>query len=256
MIYDLQKADIWKRASAGLFDLIMKIIGAVGFVFLLSLIVGFNTQTEKYEARQAVYEEQYGVSFDEYTNVEEYEKLSDEERALIDEAFAAFAADEEANYLFNLLFHLTLITVTFGILLSFLVFDFVIPMFFKNGQTLGKKIFGVAVMRIDGVRINGQLLFIRSILGKYTIETMVPVMLLLMTAFGAVGPLGIIVIAIVILANIIMMIATRTNSGIHDMLANTVVVDLSSQMIFDTPEELLAYKEKVHREAAERAEYK
>jgi len=27
------------------------------------------------------------------------------------------------------------------------------PLLFKNGQTLGKKIFGVALMRNDGVRI-------------------------------------------------------------------------------------------------------
>jgi uncharacterized RDD family membrane protein YckC len=255
MIYDLQKADVWKRASAGLFDLIMKVIGAVGFIFLLSLVVGFNSYSERYESRQNVFEAQYNVSFDNINNIEDYEKLSADEKALIDEAFSAFAADEEANYLFNMLFQLTIITVTFGILLSYLVFDFIIPMFFKNGQTLGKKVFGVAVMRLDNVKISGPILFIRSILGKYTIETMVPVMLVLMTAFGVVGGLGVIVALIVILANIIMMLVTRTNSGIHDMLANTVVVDLQSQMIFDSPEALLEYKQKVHAESAEKAEY-
>lgn len=255
MIYDLQKADVWKRASAGLFDLIMKVIGAVGFIFLLSLVVGFNSYSERYESRQNVFEAQYNVSFDNINNIEDYEKLSADEKALIDEAFSAFAADEEANYLFNMLFQLTLITVTFGILLSYLVFDFIIPMFFKNGQTLGKKVFGVAVMRLDNVKISGPILFIRSILGKYTIETMVPVMLVLMTAFGVVGGLGVIVALIVILANIIMMLVTRTNSGIHDMLANTVVVDLQSQMIFDSPEALLEYKQKVHAENAEKTEY-
>lgn len=255
MIYDLQKADVWKRASAGLFDLIMKIIGAVGCIFLLSLVVGFNGYTERYEARQTIFEEQYGVDFDTFASVEDYEKLTSAEKEVIDTAFAAFAADEEANYLFNMLFQLTIITVTFGILLSFLIFDFIIPMLFKNGQTLGKKIFGIAVMRLDNVKISGPILFIRSILGKYTIETMVPVMLLLMTAFGVVGGLGIIIAILVLLTNFIMMLATKTNSAIHDMLANTVTVDLSSQMIFDSPEEVLAYKQKIHAEAAEKAEY-
>lgn len=256
MIYDLQKADFWKRASAGLLDLIVNIIGAVGFIFLLSLIVGFNGYTERYEARQAVFEEQYDVDFDSISNVEEFEKLSEEEQKLINTAFEAFAKDEEANYLFNMLFQLTIITVTFGILLSYLVFEFAIPMLLKNGQTLGKKIFGIAVMRLDNVKVSGPILFIRSILGKYTIETMVPVMLLLMTAFGAVGGLGIIVAAIVPLTSVVMMLATKTNSAVHDMLANTVTVDLASQMIFDTPEDVLAYKQKVHAEAVEKAEYR
>ena len=255
MIYDLQKADIWKRASAGLFDIIIRVIGAVGFIFLLSLIVGFNDFSERYEARQDVFEQQYNVSFDGIDNIEDFEKLPQEEQDKINEAFAAFAADDEANYLFNMLFQLTIITVTFGILLSYAVFDFAIPMFFKNGQTLGKKIFGVAIMRLDNVRISGPILFIRSILGKYTVETMVPVMLVLMSAFGVVGGLGVIVALIVLLANLIMMLVTRTNSGIHDMLANTVVVDLASQMIFDSPEALLEYKQKIHAENVEQAKY-
>lgn len=255
MIYDLQKADIWKRASAGLLDFIIVAMASVGCVFLLSLIVGFNGYSERYEARQAVFEEQYGVSFDEVSNADAYNALSEAEKELIDKAFGEFAADEEANYLFNMLFQLTILTVTFGILIAYLIFEFIIPLLFKNGQTIGKKVFGIAVMRLDNVKIDGRLLLVRSILGKYTIETMVPIMLLLMTAFGVVGILGIGVILLVFLTNLIMIAATRTNSLIHDMLANTVTVDMASQMIFDSHEDLLAYKQKVHAEAAERAVY-
>ena len=255
MIYDLQKADLWKRASAGLLDLILLVIGAVGGIFLLSLILGFNGYSERYEARQEVFETQYGVDFDAVSNQEAYEKLTAEEKDLINEAFGAFAADEEANYLFNMLFQLTIITVTFGILLSYLIFEFAIPMFLKNGQTLGKKVFGIAVMRTDNVKINGPILFIRSILGKYTIETMVPVMLLLMTAFGVVGVLGIGVIILVLLTSVVMMVATRTNSPIHDMLANTVTVDFASQMIFANEQARTDYLQKIAAQEAQKKSY-
>lgn len=255
MIYDLQKADIWKRGSAALFDFIFLVIGSIGCIFLLSLVVGFNGYQTKYEARQEVFESKYNVSFDEITNLEAYDKLSEEEKATLDTAFEEFAKDEEANYLFNMLFQLTIITITFGILIAYLLLEFVVPLLFKNGQTLGKKIFGLAVMRTDHVKISGPLLFIRSILGKYTIETMVPIMLILMVAFGAVGGLGIIIAALVPLTSIIMIIITKTNSPIHDLLANTVTIDLASQMIFDSPEALLEYKQKIHREAAEKAAY-
>jgi uncharacterized RDD family membrane protein YckC len=255
MIYDLQKADIWKRASAALFDFIMMAILSIGFIFLLSLAVGFQGYSDKYEARQDVYEEKYGVSFDEIDSLDKYEKLSEEEKAVFDTAFGEFANDDEAIYLYNMLFHLTVITISIGLLLAFAVLEFIVPLIFKNGQTLGKKIFGIAVMRLDHVKITAPFLFTRNILGKYTVETMIPIILIILIAYNIVGVMGPAVILLIFLTNIIMMIATRTNSAIHDMLSSTVVVDLSSQMIFDSPEAVLEYKQKVHAEAVDRATY-
>jgi uncharacterized RDD family membrane protein YckC len=129
-------------------------------------------------------------------------------------------------------------------------------MLLKNGQTVGKKVFGLGIMRVDGVKVNGQIMFIRAILGKYTVETMIPFMMLLWIFLGKAGLLSLMIIALVLIGNIAMMLATRTNSAIHDMLANTVTVDMASQMIFDSPEALLEYKQRIHAEAVERAEYR
>ena len=255
MIYDLQKADIWKRASAGLLDFILTMILATGFMFLLSLAVGTNAYTEQYQARQEIYEEKYGVSFDELDTTEKYEALPEEQRQIFDTAFNEFAADEEAIYLYNMLFHSTIMTISIGMLLAFAVLEFIVPLIFKNGQTIGKKVFGVAVMRLDHVKITAPFLFVRNILGKYTVETMIPIILIILIVYNMVGAMGPIIIALVLLSNIIMMIVTKTNSGIHDMLASTVVVDLASQMIFDSPEAVLEYKQKVHAEAAEKSSY-
>lgn len=255
MIYDLQKADIWKRASAALLDFILTVILATGFMFLLSLAVGINSYTEQYEARQEIYETKYGVSFDEIDTTEKYEALSEEQRKVFDTAFGEFAADKEAIYLYNMLFHSTIMTISVGMLLAFAILEFIVPLLFKNGQTIGKKVFGIAVMRLDHVKVSAKFLFVRNILGKYTVETMIPVILIILIIFNLVGFMGPVIIALVLFSNIIMMIATKTNSGIHDMLASTVVVDLASQMIFDSPEAVLEYKQKVHAEAAERASY-
>ncbi len=255
MIYDLQKADIWKRASAGLLDFILTTILATGFIFLLSLIVGFQGYSDEYAARQDIYESKYGVSFDDIDTTEKYEALSEEERAIFDKAFGEFAADNEAIYLYNMLFNLTIMTISIGTLLAFAVLEFIVPLIFKNGQTIGKKVFGVAVMRLDHVKVTAPFIFIRNILGKYTVETMIPIILFILIVYNLVGAMGPIIILLVLLSNIIMMIATRTNSGIHDMLASTVVVDLASQMIFDSPEAVLEYKQKVHAEAVDKATY-
>ena len=258
MIYDLQKADIWKRASAALFDFIILAICAVGFVFLLMQIVGFDSYSDQLTARQEFFETKHGVDFDYEAEIDEngnIKELTEEQKKLLEVAYEDFASDAEANYLITMIFQLTIITVSIGILLAFMILEFVVPMILKNGQTLGKKIFGVAVMRLDHVRISGAFLFARNILGKYTIETMIPIMMLILMFFGTVGFMGPVIILLVLGTNIIMMIASHTNSPIHDMLAHTVAVDLSSQMIFETPEAVLEYKQKVHAEAVEKAQY-
>ena len=41
---------------------------------------------------------------------------------------------------------------------------------------------------------------------------------------------------------------------LHDLLAQTVAVDMASQLIFDSPEDLLEYKKRLHAEDAEKRE--
>ena len=201
------------------------------------------------------YEGLYGVDFDKVSDGAAYEALTPDEKELIDKAWAEFAKDDEAIKAYNLMWQTITINATVGILLAFLLLEFAVPMIFKNGQTVGKKVFGIGVMRTDGVKIDGRLLFIRAILGKYTVETMIPGLMVVWIMTGRAGITAVAVGLLVIVGNLIMMAITHTNSGLHDLLAQTVTVDMASQMIFDSPEALLEYKQKVHAEAAERAKY-
>ena len=54
---------------------------------------------------------------------------------------------------------------------------------------------------------------------------------------------------------VICLLVTRTNSAIHDKLAGTVAVDFSSQMIFRSTEDLIAYKTRIHAEEAAKKSY-
>ena len=110
-------------------------------------------------------------------------------------------------------------------------------------------------MRIDGVKIGAPLLFVRTVLGKFTVETMVPALIIIMIFFNIVGVIGIGVISLILLVQMIMVIASKTNSPIHDMIANTVAVDMASQMIFDSREEMIEYKKRIHAEAAEKQSF-
>ena len=48
-----------------------------------------------------------------------------------------------------------------------------------------------------------------------------------------------------LLAQIIVPIVTRNKTALHDLLACTVAVDMSSQMIFDSVEEMEAYEAEI-----------
>ena len=246
-MYDLQKPNIWKRISAYLFDLILLCIAIVGFALLISNILGYDTYTTSLEEIMTSYETKYNVDLD--ISSEDFNKLSPEDRAIYEMADEEFSKDAEANYLYSMIINFTFIIVVFSILLGYLLFEFFVPLIFKNGQTLGKKVFGVGVMREDGVKLTPMLLFIRTILGKYTVETMIPVLLVIMIIFGVTDIVGIIVIAGIFVAQLSFIFTSRARTALHDVISRTVTVDLSSQMIFDTPEALLAYKKKIHEEA-------
>ncbi len=252
MIYDLQKANMLKRISAWLFDFIIMLTVAVGIAFIFSAILGYDAKMDRMEEIYTKYEAEYGIDLE--ITEDEMNKLTDAEKEKYKEANEAFGKDEEVVYLYNLLFTLSLLIVSLSLLVTFLILEFAVPLVFKNGQTFGKKIFGIAVMRDDGVKLSPVVLFIRSILGKYTIETMVPIFLVYLFITGA-GLASAFALILLLAFQIGLLIKTKNNSAIHDILAYTVTVDLASQMIFDSKEALIEYKNKVHAEEAEKKPY-
>lgn len=253
MIYDLQKASLMKRFSAFLLDFILMVILITGLMLLLVWVTGYDNYTTEFKDLLADYEEQFDLNFD--ITTDEYNAMTDAEKEYFDSCYNTVVKSDEYMYLTNMIFRLTVLMISLSLFGAFFIVEFIIPLLFKNGQTLGKKVFGIAVMRLDGVRVTPVIMFVRSILGKYTVETMVLVIILIMHAFGLGTIVTLAVLVLLPLFNIILLIATKTNSFIHDILAATVTVDLQSQMIFDTLEEKEAYKLRIHREEAQKAKY-
>ena len=253
MKLDLQKASMLKRVSAWLLDVIFLMIVVVGAASLISVVTGFDNYNTSMEAYYDKYEKEYGVEFN--ISGETYNAMTEAERKNYDTAYNALINDDEAMYCYNMVVSLTLLTVSLGILIGYLVTEFIIPIILKNGQTVGKRIFGIAVVRTNFVKMNNVSLFIRTILGKYTLETMIPVLVIMMIMFGMTGLEGTLLIVGILITEVVMLIATKTNSTIHDKLADTVTVDLASQLIFETEEGMLEYKKRMSAENAERSSY-
>ncbi len=253
MITDLQKGSLTKRASAFLLDGILLVVLVTGFAFLLAAVFNYGSYVEQLNACYDKYEEQFGVKFG--ITQADYDKFTQAEKDNFDAASEALSKDNDAGYAYNMMISLMMVIVSVSILAAFLALEFAVPVWLGNGQTIGKKIFGIALMRIDGVKINNVTLFVRTLLGKYTIETMVPVLIVLLIVFGGIGILGTAILGLILLLQVVIMITSHTNAMIHDKLANTVVVDMSSQMIFGSELELIAYKEKLAAEKSARQIY-
>lgn len=245
MSIGLQKANFWKRISAYILDCILAVILTTGFASIVASISGYDKHENQLKIYKIEYANKYGI--DEFDiSEEDFKELSIEMQEKYEAAHKEYAEDTRALKTQATLFYLVIMIIALSLLLSTLVLYLIVPLLFKNGQTLGKKIFGLAVMRTHCVKLKPQILFVRSILGLYVMETMVPVFFVLMILFGKLGLIGIIMLFLLLVLQIGVMIYTKTNSSIHDLLSDTVVIEFASQQIFESEEALLAYKKAEH----------
>lgn len=244
---------MWKRISAFLFDLILLSIVSVLFAWVLSQVLGYDGYQQRLNDAYTRVGEEYGIDL--RMPLAEYNALDEAGLATLNAAYDALSADADATHTYNMLIQLTILISSIAILLGYLVMEFAIPLKLGNGQTLGKKVFGLAVMNTDGVRLRAVGLFIRTVLGKFAVETMIPVIILMMIFWGTIGIMGPIVLFAILAVEAAVLVGTRTNAMIHDLLATTVVVDYASQMIFETREDMIHYKEKIHAEMTAKQEY-
>lgn len=270
-MFELRKIGIIRRASALLLDAILLAVLTTGFMFLISLMCNYKEEEElstQYYAEWEEYRKTYvgniaahcGYTYEEtedgyvITKAGEQSSLGELIESLVDKrdeseamrqayaAYTALPAVEKVNWQYQYVYNLLFMMTSIGVLLSYIILEFVLPIIFKNGQTVGKKVFGCCLVRPNCVKITNLALFARTILGKYAIETMFPILLVFLFLFNGIGILAIILLAALALLNIILFIALKNRTPLHDILAGTVVADMRLQMIFQSDEELAEKK--------------
>ena len=285
-MFELNRIGIVKRASALLLDMILLVVLTTGFMFLISLMCNYSYEeklsikyyTEWEDFRKEYVEDvatYYGYDYEvksdgsyviskggKTSSIDELIKSLDDSKGGDDAVKAAYDAYKalppvakvnwQYRYVYNLLFMMTSV----GALLAYLVLEFILPIILKNGQTVGKKVFGICLVRPNCVKITTLSLFARTVLGKYAIETMFPILLVFLFLFGGIGVLAIILLAALALLNIILFFALKNRTPIHDLIAGTVAVDMKLQMIFKTEEELVQKKALAQKEVVEQAQGK
>lgn len=108
-----------------------------------------------------------------------------------------------------------------------------IPIYWKNGQTLGKRLVGIKVTNMDGSNVNIKNLCSREILGAIIIEggivcssEYIRQMLALLSNINVYSILSL-VATVVTGISIILLFKSKDNRMIHDYIAKTKVVEFS-----------------------------
>lgn len=257
MCNDIQKAGLWQRIAAGLLDMILLAVLATGFGTLLSAVLNYDHYLDRSEDIRAQYTQQYKLPeevtqqmLDEMTP-EEYDAYV----AKVDEANDAIREDAEAVRVLNMAVNLSLIIPSGGILLAMLLLQLAVPLILGNGQTVGKKVFNLCLVRTDGVKLNSLQLFTRVVLGKYAVGVMPLVYAAILLYLNMPNLLLLVLAAGLLIAQVICFLFTRYHSLLHDKMAGTVVVDYGSQRIFKSTEDLIEYQKKLAAERSARQQY-
>lgn len=251
---DLQRASISKRLAAFMVDFFIFILLFALIASLFSWIFQYSASIKNFSEFYKKYEEKYNID----TNIspEEYEKLPEETKQRYEAATKELEENmDEVIELYLEVATKTFLVIAVSMFFSFIITDLAVPLFLKNGQTVGKKLFAIGVMRVDNVRVSHFQMFVRAIVGKFLIESLIPVMLIILEFFGVLGGIGYIIVALYVAVQVIMFFVTKNKYALHDALAVTVAVDMQTQMIFNSAEELVAYKAKLHEEEAMRSSY-
>ena len=244
-VYEINHASILRRFATLLIDSILLVVLITGLFALMSIIFD-------YDAKYAQVEEKYvehGVYIPSSSTESGYTPCSYyDENGVADETSACWLAwedfyqDEEAVAMRAKCDNLIIVMLSSSALIALLISEFAVPLLFKNGQTLGMKIMHTGVIGNDRIKIRGWQLFARVIIGRYVVETMIPiysVVYMMINPSG--GMLGLLVIVGLLIAEVVFLGFTKNHQVVHDLVSATVVIDMDSQFIAKNREELEAH---------------
>ena len=234
MTRDIQKANFGKRIAAWIFDLLFVAAIAVGCGFALSSILGYDNYSQALESAYSKYETQYDTVLD--ITRAEYEAMTAEQREAYDAAYNALLSDEDAMHAYEMLVSLSLVIAACGILLALLIWELFIPLFLGN-RTLGKKLLGLCVIRKNGAPLTPLQLFARTLLGKFVIESLIPVYILLMLFWGSASLIGAAILLGLPILQFLLLRFSSTGCVIHDLVSGTIVADKAALTLLNLTED-------------------
>ena len=246
-IYVPKRPPMVKRFAALVIDVILVIVLATGIAFLVSKIYDYD----KYY--NAVYQTQidYGVYVpsDEGTisyNGQTYIICTEDKSITSEEAnnrIKAMTSDRtfKDNY-FKMNLGPIVITSS-ALLISLLIYEYIVPIFLKHGRSLGKYLFGIGYVNEDDLDISMKNLTIKFLFGKLVVNVVIPytgvLLIIYQTGLVIIGCVFVLGVPII---NLLMLFLSKDQRLLSDYIGKMKPVDNNCQVYFKTIEELNAAK--------------
>ncbi|MBQ9731111.1 MAG: RDD family protein [Bacilli bacterium] len=147
----------------------------------------------------------------------------------------AFGNDAVATTAYNTVVKYRVGFYAISSFLALLIINIVFPLIFKNGQTLGKKVFKLGLVNKKGIKVGTFNIVVRFLIGIFALEVF-PLMLYL--AVSNVYTIGLLFGMGLSFVNFCLFIFTKNHNLVHDYIGGTIVVDLHTTIIFNSVEEM------------------
>lgn len=239
LVYKPKSAKYILRIAAFVLDFILFVVLLTGLLFIFMKIFNFD---EYYNILDNEYKNIGYKIYDETTKSYHYISESAPNFNEVIEKYKNSEIIKEYGYKVN---KLVLNIPMLSIFISMFILEFMIPLFLKNGQTIGMKCFHIALISNSGIKTKPIQLFIRFIFGKVVLISIVPYMCLFYSFFNMNGGLfGTIVIALIYIINIVLLFKGN-HAGLCDAIASVYPVDYQQTIFYDNEKEMQeAMKEK------------
>ena len=220
----LTYAPLKKRIPAALIDALLVLLVTALLVWGLGALANYSAKIDRISEITTQYELSHQVNFS--ITEEVYQSLPAEERARYDLAIDAMRRDPAMVDAYGDLTGSALWIVALSFFVALLGLEILLPLSFKKRGTLGKQLLGLSLAQADLTPVRTSTLLGRVLIGKYLIETMLPVLVLIMTAFEVIELpwIGILLLTLFALVQVLVIAGTRLHVPVHSLISGTVTV--------------------------------
>lgn len=233
-IYTPKKPTWFKRILASFLDLILFAVLLTGMMLLLSYVIGYQHDLELLTQKYI----EYGVYI--LNKDGQYEFCSEASSCM--DAWKAFNQDALAIQYYDSVAMKTLPITIGGVFLSELILEFIIPLFLKNGRTIGMFCLGIAYLDKKDIQITHIQLFIRFLFGKFIVVSVLPLFCFYLHFFNIWPTYGLVACLAFVIGNLIMKFVTERRVGFADAIGSMYMVENEAQVYVKTTEELSKLK--------------
>lgn len=227
--YGINPASVLNRIMSGLLDFILTVVLATGFFSLISRVLNYDDISNQLMGKYV----EYGVYIEDDNGGYQYNGHTYSivvDTTTYNEVKERFNNDAVAVNLEYKSETCAFASISTGCLLSLIVIDFVLPLLFKNGRTIGGIMMKVGLISKKGIKISNVQLFARCIIGRYIIETIIPI--ILWALYGVVG-------VFVFCIGLVFIITLSPNHQLpHNIVSNILTCDQNLQYYAISKEDL------------------